>query len=697
MSQDQHTYQRAANAALVGLAIQFVLALAAALLGLYSGSVAINSAAWHLFGGLPIWGLLVVLYHQHRLERIEALEIEQLSRNGSEGMGLFEKGDAQLGLARGRLQHLYKWGLGFISLTTAMYLLVVGFVLISNARAAYTEGALVSDALRHGVNTATLMAVTAAMAFISFIVARYESGMAQTREWQLLRGGAGYLMGNCLAAGFLFVGTVFAHYGNLVVLTGLRLAIPVLMVLVGGEIVLTFVLGSYCPRRPGEVPRPAFDSRMLGWMTSPGSIAKAIGEAINYQFGFEVSRSWFYRLLSHAVTPLVMFGIFTLVMLSSLVIVGPHEEAIITRFGAVHRGPVGAGLHLKLPWPIDAAEKFPTGRVHQVLVGSTDKHIDADHPVLWSTHHAENEEYLVTAWTPWGKQDEGIDGFDSAEQTTASGHSLVGIQVVVQYRVADLMRYITASDHGREMLTVMAEHRLNAYCASQDIDTLLGPGRADAGGELCGQIQTDCDKAQLGVEVIFVGLTSVHPPQDMGVAAAFLEQIGAMQERQSMIERAQQEAAEALASVAGSRDKALEIDQAIVDLQEQLWNQKAPDSNNALAPDELKQIQEQEVKIERLLTTVRGEAAKTIYEARADRWERAISERAKADRFTAQIAAYRHAPAYYRASQYLNALSEGLGDARKYVLASDQATYPVFRLDLKDAGSAIDTIFSGNE
>ena len=603
--------------------------------------------------------------------------------------GLFDRSEADLGLAQSRLRHLYKWGLGGVSLAVGVYLVLVGFVLISQGYSAYTGGELVHGALRGGVNTAAMMVVMAVVLFLSFIVARYEAGMTETAQWQLLRGGAGYLIGHCLVAMLLFVGSVFAHYGNLWVFGGLRLAIPGLMVLIGAEILLTFLFSSYRPRRFEAVPRPAFDSRMLGWMTSPGSIAQAIGEAVNYQFGFEVSRSWFYRLLSKAVTPLVVFGVLTLWLMSGLVIVGPHEEMMVLRFGAVHRKPVGAGLHVKLPWPIDSAKKYRTGRVHQVLVGSTDHEIDANHAVLWSVKHVEDEDYLVTAPTPWERVGEGND---LVEEGGVSGNSLVGAQVVVQYRIVDLIRYVTATENGREILTAMAERRVNAYFVSQDIDTLLGRGRVEAGVTLMDQIQSDCDQAGLGLEIVFVGIASIHPPQEMGVASAFLEQIGAMQERQSMIEQAQQEASSTLASMAGTRAKALEINQAILDLQEQPWGQEEDDG--VLALDKQSVIQSQEVKIEQLLTNIHGEAAKMIYEARADRWERVITERAMADRFSAEVAAYRYAPKYYRARRYLDAVAAGLGGARKYVLTSDSSTDPVFRLDLKDVGSTIDTIFS---
>jgi hypothetical protein len=81
----------------------------------------------------------------------------------------------------------------------------------------------------------------------------------------------------------------------------LAVAAPTVMILIGTEMLLSVIFGLYQPRRPGQRPRAAFDSRILGWLTHYESLGKIVGEAINYQFGFEVSDSWFYRLLARAV------------------------------------------------------------------------------------------------------------------------------------------------------------------------------------------------------------------------------------------------------------------------------------------------------------------------------------------------------------------------------------------------------------
>ncbi len=673
MSQDPHSYDRASQAALIGLMVQAVLTLVMAVLCFYTASPAVYAALWYVLGGLPIWAVLLMVYHQHQLERAEALETDQLAgANPSRvaGAKLFDEQGDDLLLARRRLGHLYKWVLNAVSLCVGVYLLAMGLWLVSDQYDAHRAGRLIGDAIGLGVNTAVVMGVLAGSAFVAFVVARYESGMTEISAWRLLRGGAGYLIGTSVAATLLLIGVLFAHYGNPAVLGVMGVIVPSLMVLAGSEMLLALLLSTYRPRRAGEVPRPAFDSRLMGWMTNPGSIAKALGDAINYQLGFEVSRSWFFQLLGRAVTPLTGFSLAVLVGISCVVIVSPHERAIVTSLGRVHGQPLGPGLHVKFPWPVQKAEKYGVGRVHQVLVGSTQAVPHADDAILWDKPHTHDEQYLITAPTP-------LTGGGSTrddEAQGASGISLVGAEVAVQYRIADLERYVSAARNGRAMITAIAERRVNAYFLMNDIDTLLGKGRMVAGRDLLGLIQDDVDGVGLGIDIVFVGLISIHPPADQGVAGAFLTQIGAMQERGSMIEQARQEAVELLASVAGSHDKALAINGAIEAQQE------VPSANH-------------QAEIEKLLTTAGGEAAQIIYEARADRWERVTTERAAAERFDAEVLAYRSAPGYYRAKRYLDTLAKSLAGARKYIVTTGRDVPPIYRIDLKDTGSAIESIF----
>ena len=108
---------------------------------------------------------------------------------------------------------------------------------------------------------------------------------------------------------------------------------PVLMIVLGVETAVNTVLDIYRPRIAGQYARSAFDSRLLGMINEPGGILHTFASAIDYQFGFKVSQTWFYKLLEEAVLPLALFAIATLYVLSCMVVVQPGEQAIIERFG----------------------------------------------------------------------------------------------------------------------------------------------------------------------------------------------------------------------------------------------------------------------------------------------------------------------------------------------------------------------------
>ena len=683
---DQQTYRRGTQAAIAGLVVQFLLAAGAAVIALWSASPALTAVAWHLFGGLGLWLVLILLYNQHRLERVETLEAEQLARTDARAAAIFDQHGDQLAIARRRLDNLYKYGLNLASLVTAAYLIIAGGVLLYRHYAALRGDTL---AAAGEVNFIILTLLTAVLAFFAFIVGRYTAGMTQITAWQLLRGGSGYLMGSAVIALLAAVGAgVAATFGSVAVLRGAAVIVPAITALLGAEILVNFLLGLYRPRKPGEVPRPAFDSRLLGMLTSPQSIAKAIGDTINYQFGFEVSRSWFYQLLARAVTPLVVFALVVLWGLSCFVIVGPQQQAIITRNGAIAGGPRDPGIHLKLPYPLGTVTKYEVGRVHQIQVGSAPKGLKKNTAILWTNPHieGEKEDFLISAPTPTRTR---RDVAANQPEAKVPGMSLVGGQVVVQFRIADLLTYVRHAADPAETLRVIAEQQVNRYFVSKDIDTLIGPGRVTAGGELRQSIQGEADAQKLGLEIVFVGLIGLHPPQDSEVATAFHEQIAALQKQQTEINKARREAIETLAAVAGSIDEARAIEKAI-DAYEQAEQQRggdaAADATLAAAKAEL----------DRLLADAQGEAAGLINEALAYRWNYALDQAARAGRFNAELAAYKQSPLLYKVRHHYQTVAEATAHARKFVVASQTTEDPILRIDLKDTSTGIDSIL-GNE
>jgi len=683
MKRDETTYTTATSAALAGLAVQCVLCLGTGAVGAWTESPAILAATWHIAGGIPIWIILAIIYQQHRLERTEALAAEKLATQDAASAALFGDVSDELQLIRSRLDRLYNLGLPIVSFTIAIYLIAAGVGMLY--RAATLSDDPVALALSPDCNPVGLMFATAGIAFVAFIAARWVSGYTRIREWQLLRGGASYLMSTFVIAILLLAGAAtVAIVEETFFFRLLARLVPALMILVGSEILLTALLAAYRPKRPGEIPRPAFDSRVLGLLTAPESLGQVVGELINYQFGVEVSTSWFYQMLGRAMTPLTIFGGLVLLALSTLVIVGPEEQGVIMRFGSLRGGAVGPGIHIKAPWPIETAAVYPTGKVLQLTITSD------------RLGQLRNRGDNALLWTSSGDDDASKMGLDyflcaSKDADGSAAMSLVVAEVIVQYRIGDLVEFLKASTEPRASIEMVTQQEASRYFASRTIDELLSRGRTEGGPQLEGDIQRRIDQLGLGFEIVDVAVTTLQPPPGK-VAREFHRQIGVAQYRETLIQRAEKQAIVTLVKVAGSVARSRDISDAIVELDRRRTAVADADAGDRQRDDAVRSLAQQELQIETLLGDARGEAAEIIHKARAYRWSRAIGERSALERFAGQLLAYQASPAYFRTRYYLDVLAAGLDGQRKVVIAGDHADLPVLDLDFSEESNAIDTL-----
>jgi membrane protease subunit HflK len=679
MTRDQSLYRRGTIAALVGLGIQVGLTVAFGMVGVWTESPAIQAATWHMLIGVPIWVILALVYSQHEVERRETLAADRLAAQDAASSVLFGDLSDELQRARQRLANLLGYGLTAVSFLVATALVTGGLLLLWRFFALAAErGPGVVTTLGPAANPVGLMFVSGALSFVAFIAARWISGYTRVREWQLLRGGASYLMSCFVLAALVLVGSIVAAVlDDTWFFRVVAVAVPAVMILVGLEILLTGLLEAYRPKRPGELPRPAFDSRVLGLLTAPESLGQVVGDLINYQFGVEVSRSWLYRLLGSSLAPLSLLGAAVLLGLSCLMVVGPDEQGVVMRFGELWGPARGPGLHFKLPWPIETAATLPVGRVQQITVSSDAAGRAADEPaLLWTTQDDRlatiGMEYYPTV----------LDA--AAEGAAASGMGLVAADVVVQYRVRDLLSFLEGSLSPREALVVLTQQEASRYFGSHALDELLTRGRTAGGPELERAIQGRADALGLGLDIVGVAITTLRPPGGK-VARAFHRQIGAQQDRETLIQDGRKQAVTTLARVAGSVELSSQINAAIVELD-------ALRTGSGTATDAAPLVAARELEIERLLGEARGEAAELIHAARGYRWSKAIGERSARERFAGELLAFEKSPDYYRVRRFLEVLADGLAERRKFVIAGEHGDLPVLQMDFSDSASAIDTL-----
>jgi len=492
---------------------------------------------------------------------------------------------------------------------------------------------------------------------------------------------------------------------NTSVLQALAFVIPAIMILLGVEMLLNLLLGAYRPRLPGELPRPAFDSRSLGLMTSHESLGKIVSEAMNYQFGFEISRSWFYRLLSRSIMPLLIFAVLMLAAASTIVTVGPHQNAVIVNWGRISR-TVGPGVYIKPPWPWGKSIKVTVDRVEQVIVATGKKNDELFGAREWTVDRSLNDgNWLLAA----SGSTIGLDG-DSDDENESVGGSVLGAEMSVQYRVRNPEQYLMSSANPRDLLAKLAERRLNEYFASHTVDMLLGPGRLRGGEMLKKRIQQDLDAigsdgigngsgsgdastehAGLGLEVVFVGLTAVYPPFYGGTAQMFLRPLEALQEREAKIQDAERQKIVLLTQVAGSVSKAETIGDGILEL-EGLRNELSQlrDGDDTEKAESLAEaINQKQIELDSLLLSAEGAAAVKLHQAQADRWSHVSGETVDAIVAKAEYKAYSASPAYYRARLYLQTLAEQLAGRRVMIIANAKAEAPDIEFNLEDEGTPL--------
>jgi regulator of protease activity HflC (stomatin/prohibitin superfamily) len=341
---------------------------------------------------------------------------------------------------------------------------------------------------------------------------------------------------------------------------------------------------------------------------------------------------------------------------------------------------------VKAPWPVETAEIYPTGKVLQLTI-SSDK----------LGRFGKKREGLL--WT--GGDDDaakmGLEFFLCAPEAAAGGGgslSLVMADVIVQYRIGDLVKFLEGSTSARESIELVTQQEAGNYFASEPLDRLLSKGRTEGGPELQKRIQARIDALGLGFEIVDVAITTLQPPPGK-VAREFHRQIGAQQERETLVQMANKDAIKTLARVAGSVDRSRKINESIVrldDARTTAAEAATKAGGRDIPPDTAQSLAKQELGIEELLGEARGEAAEIIHKARSYRWAKTVGERSALERFAGQLLAYQAAPTYFRTKHYLEVLASSLVDRRKVVIAGDKGDLPVLNLDFSDTTNAIDTL-----
>lgn len=597
------------------LALLFIGGAAGALF-IYSNSLTgLAGLAFLVMGTL----VAMVSYFQMRLEnreRIEQMEFDEV-RKSPASSALFSQDSETFPARRSREQFERFFVPGFTIL----------LLLLQGAAAYFLWNWLTKSVPAANVERASIaMALSALFSLIFFLLGKYAAGVARLENQRLLRPGASYLLLGSVIC-FLTAGAEAAAWFNYPRADLIIARILVVVVgLVAIENFITLIFEIYRPRLKGKETRLLYESRLIGLLGQPGGLITTAAQALDYQFGFKVSETWFYRFLEQALAWIILLQLTILFASTTVVMIGPSEQGVLERFGRPVEGRalLEPGLHFKLPWPFDKVYRFPTREIHTFYIGFVpDERLDQEKTVLWTRPHSKEEFNLLVASReaslPSSTTDSGRD--------QAVPVNLLAVNIPVQYRIRDYVAWTYQHADASQLLEELANREVIRYLVSMDMDELMTTARFRAANELRQRIQQRADKEyHLGVEILYVGLQGIHPP--VKVADAFEAVVAALQQKETNILAAQA-----------------------------YWAGKIPGAY--------------------------AEATNRLTRALIEAENKVTVAAAQSSQFTNQLIAFQASPSVYLQRSYLETFTRAVGPARKLVIGATN-TQDTIWLNLED-------------
>jgi membrane protease subunit HflK len=599
---------------LVNLILATVIFIAAFVVTCYVNSQAGQAAS--IFLGLGAF-IAFASWFQMRLdenERLEKLEIDELARAKGES-ALFDAKESEVFPARRARELFEKFFVpGFAVL---LFLLEGGGAwLLWSWTGKATSGIVPERAMPS-------LSFFAIFSLLLFLFGRFSVTIARLEDRRLLRPGASFLLAGAFVCFFTALGVAGIKIGFPRTDFWVARALCVLLGLMAMEILLTLLSEIYRPRLKGRIARPLYDSRLVGLLAQPESLFTTAAQALDYQFGFKVSETWFFQLLQKNLPVLLLAQLAVLLLSTCVVFIDPGEQAVLEHFGR----PVAdlkSGAHLKWPWPVDKIFRYRTDEIQTFEVGYTpDAQSESEKTILWSVAHAKEVNFLVGNHATAMVQNQNGDTNGTLK---APPVSLISVSIPVQFQIANVMDWAYNNADQSNLLQDLATRDVVRFLAGVDLNDVMSHARLAAAQELQNQIQSDADAHRLGAKILFVGLQDIHPP--VAVAADYENVVGAIQQ---MIAKTNTAVADAI-------------------------------STNTLAGAVA------------FTTTNVAEAARIQLETSA--WARAAL-------FTNQIPAFEAAPSVYEQRAYFQTFADATANARKYVLLVTN-TDNVLIFDLED-------------
>ena len=361
----------------------------------------------------------------------------------------------------------------------------------------------------------SVASLLAAAGIVSFIYGKYCAAIAYGENAVFLRPVCGFALWSaivCLVGAVTALLRYWGHAGIGIAVTWICAVAAVLLAL---ERLLLWIVEHYRPHT-GRLPdRTIYESRLLAVFSHPRGVMGNLADIIDYQFGLKISEQWLSRFAFRAVLPYLALQSATILLLTCLVYIAPHETGLAERPGADGYERLEPGLHVRLPWPLTRITRVAANRVGTMSIAPPPTPVKpgetASDLSLWSDARFADGLYLTA-----------VDRPDVAGDDMVS-FNLAASAVTVHYGIADAQLYLSRTADPARLMDVFSRRALVHYLITHDFDAMLSAGRTRMGSDLMRVLAPQLEP--YGLRVLSLEVTAFQPPPT--AAQAFREVIDA--------------------------------------------------------------------------------------------------------------------------------------------------------------------------
>lgn len=485
-----------------GLIIQFVFFTFHIIVGIWTKCQPLEINSYFLLLCTGFWGLALIhtqLRKKSNEEKNELIRVENLRKERGAKSALFQNNELSSGSFLQNLIRFEKYFLPVICFIFAIVIMTLGYSYYQEFTSPFSE---MQPRLE---NIFKASAFIACISFLLLVSGLYLRALAKG-EYSYMRGPATIML-TCSALCLAEAASLIAFTtGGVKDLLFLFLIGAILTFSVGFELLLNTFLYLFKPVHKEEIHLPPYDSRVFLLLTSTGSAWKSLNGMIDYQFGFRISESWFYKTILKLVLPFILLQILVGMLCTSFVMIPSGQLGVIERFGQPMNNGVGLepGLHFKLPWPIDEVIKVDVSRVFTIEAGhKNDDHNSID-PAKKNTldHYRETDLFVV-------KKKSGNENEDHLE--------LVSISAVFQYQANSkkLIEYLYRVESIENMIQMMVHSELSSFLAEKTITSDMGNQISVWNEEFKSRFFKRVEMELPGISPIYLSLNNIHVPVEL--------------------------------------------------------------------------------------------------------------------------------------------------------------------------------------